>query len=186
MLFIAVISATGGGTVRDLLLDSGAVFWLRFPIYFEICLVVTLATFLLWPTLESKMGWKDSNKLICTADAFGLGAFAVLGAQKAADFELAPLMWVVVGTITSTCGGIIRDVLFLQHPRVMYPYRSLYAINPLLGALVYTILTHKFKMYKEYAACAAFLTTFLARVLSFESTKRLPHWRVKSKESVTW
>ena len=114
MLYIAVISATGGGTLRDLLLDSGAVFWIRHPIYFQICLGVTMATYLFWPTLESKLGIKDSSKSICTADAFGLGAFAVLGTQKAADLGLHPIIWIVVGTITSTFGGITRDILCLQ------------------------------------------------------------------------
>ena len=66
-----------------------------------------------------------------------------------------------------------------KQPRVMYPTRTLYAIHPFLGSTVYTVLTHKLHIYKEYAACAGFLTTFLARVLSFESTRRLPHWNKK-------
>lgn len=117
MIIVATITAVGGGTVRDLLLDSGTVFWMKQTVYFEICLVVTILTFLFWPSMEKKMGWQDSAKSICTADAFGLGAFAVLGTQKGADFGLSPIMWVVVGVISSTFGGITRDILCLQVSR---------------------------------------------------------------------
>jgi uncharacterized membrane protein YeiH len=117
MMIVATVTSVGGGTIRDLLLDSGTVFWMRLPIYFHIIAATTLGTFFLWPTLEKKLGFKDSAKVICVADALGLGAFAVLGAQKAAGMELDPTMWVVAGLITATFGGITRDVLCLQRPR---------------------------------------------------------------------
>ena len=179
MVIIATVTSVGGGTVRDLLLDSGTVFWMRRTVYFKICAITAAATYWLWPTLETKMGWKDSAKAICVADAFGLGAFCVLGTQKAADLGLSPLMWVVTGVITSTFGGITRDVLCLQRPRAMYPYRSLYAAHPLLGSAVYTILTHTLGMTQPNAAVLSFLLTTTTRILSFDNPLRLPHWKGK-------
>merc|ERR1712232_719212 len=134
------ITATGGGTVRDMMLDSGAVFWIRDPVYFKICVAVTVATFVAWPTIEKKMGFTDSNRIICVADALGLGAFCVLATQKAAEEDLQPVMWIVVGLISSVFGGVTRDVLCLQNPRIMYPDKSVYAFHPLLGASLYTFL----------------------------------------------
>mmetsp|Transcript_18415 Transcript_18415/g.25342 ORF Transcript_18415/g.25342 Transcript_18415/m.25342 type:complete len:312 (-) Transcript_18415:192-1127(-) len=178
MTYIAVIAAVGGGTVRDILLDSGTVFWLRLPIYFNICALTTLFTYLLWPTLESRLGWKDSAAPVCTADAFGLAAFAVIGTQKAVDLGLDPIVWPVVGLVTCTFGGITRDVICLQNPRVMYPYRTLYATAPLLGSVVYTLLLQKrFGLDTQLAATVSFMVTFTFRLLSFNRSWRLPHWK---------
>jgi uncharacterized membrane protein YeiH len=177
MTIVATVTSVGGGTVRDTLLGSGPVFWMRLPIYFEICVVVAVATYFIWPMLEKKLGVNDSAKVICTADAFGLAAFAVLGTQKGADMGLGPLMSVVTGIISSTFGGITRDVVCQQRPRVMYPHRSLYAIHPLLGSVLYAALTAYFSVPQELAAGLSFLLTFTTRVLSFNSALRLPHWK---------
>ena len=177
MIIVATVTAVGGGTVRDTLLGSGPVFWMRLPLYFEICAVVTVATYFIWPILEKHLGLKDSTKAICTADAFGLGAFAVLGTQKGAEMGLDPVLSVVAGLISSTFGGITRDVVCQQRPRVMYPHRSLYAIHPLLGSALYSALTSHFGVPQEQAAVISFLLTFTTRVLSFNSALRLPHWK---------
>jgi uncharacterized membrane protein YeiH len=181
MLMMATITAVGGGTARDVVMDSGTVFWMQSPLYFEICLCVTLATYAFWPTLERKCGWKDSSAPICTADALGLAAFAVLGTQAAVDQGLAPIMWMVSGLISATFGGITRDILCLQRPRVMYPQRTMYATPPLLGSALYTLLittattTH---VTQQQAASLSFLLTFCARIFAFGSPLRLPHWEV--------
>jgi len=180
MIVIATITAVGGGTMRDFLLDSGTVFWIRVPIYFKICLVTAISTYLIWPILERRMSWNASSKLICGADAFGLGAFAVLGTQKGSEFGLAPLMWVVTGTVSSTFGGITRDVLCLQAPRVMYPTKSLYATAPMIGSIIYTTLINKFDTSVEIASWICFTVTFLSRVYFFNSDVRMPHWDVPS------
>jgi len=210
MITIATITSVGGGTVRDLLLHSGTVFWMRQPIYLYICIVVTLATYALWPTLEQRLGRESSSaRAICIADALGLGAFAVLGTQTAADHVLAttsssttstttkldPILWVVSGVMSATFGGVIRDVLCLQQPRTMYPHRTMYAAPPLLGSLLYTILlstlassTTRFQnimLSKDQAALVAFIVTFAARILSFDNPRRLPHWKTDTEEQST-
>ena len=181
MVIIATITAVGGGTLRDILFDAGPAFWIRLPIYFYSCVTVTLVTFYTWPSLEQKLGWKDSGKTICVADAVGLAAFSVVGAQKGMNMDLPPIMWVVSGVMTATFGGIIRDVLCLQRPRVMYPYRSLYATPPMLGSAVFTVLVQKFNVQIQVATCISFLVTFLSRVGSFYSPLRLPHWSVSDE-----
>jgi uncharacterized membrane protein YeiH len=177
MVFVATISALGGGTLRDLLLDSGTVGWITEPLYFRICFVTAVLTMYLWPSLETKCGWKDSAVPICTADAAGLAAFSVLGTQKGVDMGLEPIMWVVCGLISSTFGGITRDVLCLQQPRIMYPYRTLYATPALLGSATYALLLGHLKTTTPTAACTAFAVTFLTRIFSFNSTIRLPYWK---------
>lgn len=183
MTIIACITAIGGGTVRDLLLGTGgrAIFWLRNPLYIEICVATTVATFFLWPKLEKEFGFKDSALLICTADAFGLAAFCVLGTQRGVRKNLRPTMWVVSGVITSVFGGIIRDVICGEPPRAMYPYRTMYGAGPALGSTVYTLLSQFPNIETDLVASIAFVTVFAVRVLSFNNSSRLPHWRQEKK-----
>ena len=184
MCIIATITSVGGGTVRDLLLDSGTVFWMQQPIYLIICGLTTLATFALWPTLEKRLGWKDSAVPICTSDALGLAAFCVLGTQKAVGMGLHPLIWIVSGVMTSCFGGIVRDLLCRQpRPRILYPDRSLYATPPLIGSCVYMLLTLDARLDTAIVASISFLVTFICRVLCFNNPFRLPHWEVDDDPS---
>eukprot|EP00547_Thalassionema_nitzschioides_P012347 CAMPEP_0194262130 /NCGR_PEP_ID=MMETSP0158-20130606/46388_1 /TAXON_ID=33649 /ORGANISM="Thalassionema nitzschioides, Strain L26-B" /LENGTH=249 /DNA_ID=CAMNT_0039002279 /DNA_START=72 /DNA_END=817 /DNA_ORIENTATION=+ len=175
MTIVATVTAVGGGTVRDWILDCGPVFWIQKPIFIQISFFVTLFTFYVWPTLEQRFGWKDSHLAICTADAFGLGAFSVLGTQKPIGMDLKnPLAWVLSGLISSCFGGITRDVLCSQKPRVLYPDRTLYATPPLLGSISYTLLNLYSQLNTETVASIAFLVTFLFRVLCFGNPIRMP------------
>jgi uncharacterized membrane protein YeiH len=177
MEIIAMITAVGGGTVRDLFFNQGPVFWLLDGIYVKICTVVTLLTFVAWPHLEQRFNIKDSALPICYADAFCLGAFAVVGTQKAVDMDLEPALWVVFGLLTAVFGGVTRDILCLQRPRIMYPERSQYGGPPLLGSAVYAWLIYGQKVNARLAACISIMVTFTARVRSFNSPRRLPHWK---------
>lgn len=174
---VAAVTSCGGGTLRDMALDSGVVFWMKQPVYLQTSLVVTLATFFVWPTLEKRMGWTGSEIPVCLADAVGLAAFAVLGAQKAQTHQLHPLMWVVSGLMSACFGGVIRDVLLLQRPRILYPDRTMYGTAPLIGSAVYTTLVQSSPWKTQLIASIAFGVTFVARVWAFNNPTRLPHWQ---------
>jgi uncharacterized membrane protein YeiH len=189
MCIIATITSVGGGTVRDVLLDSGTVFWMQQTLYLQICCTTALLTYLCWPTLEAKLGWKDSAKPICTADALGLAAFSVLGTQKAIGMNLHPLIWIVSGVMTSCFGGLVRDLLCREpRPRILYPDRSVYGTPPLLGAIAYTLMTlHGRRSHNVVVVVVdetpsavivlvSFLVTFTTRVWCFNTKTRLPHW----------
>lgn len=179
MTIIAAVTSCGGGTLRDMALNGGVVFWMKEPLYLVICMGVTLATFFVWPTLEQTLGWKGSEVPVCTADAVGLAAFAVLGAQKAQRHELHPIMWVVSGLMSACFGGVIRDVLCLQRPRILYPERTMYGTAPVIGSTVYAVLAQKaeWEMHTHRIASVAFAVTFLVRVLAFNNPRRVPHWK---------
>ena len=178
MVIIAAVTSCGGGTLRDMALDSGVVFWMKEPLYLLICIGVTLGTFFLWPVLEKSMGWKGSEVPVCTADAIGLAAFSVLGAQKAQKHELHPIMWVVSGLMSACFGGVVRDVLCLQRPRILYPERTMYGTAPVIGSSVYAVFAHKRAEWEtQKIASVAFAVTFLVRVLAFNNPRRVPHWK---------
>lgn len=189
MMIIASITSMGGGTLRDVLMvgshEEHVVFWMKTPLYLEISLLTALLTFYSWPVIEKRFGLDaDSAAPICTADALGLAAFCIVGVESAAKKNLAPTLWIVSGLMTATFGGIIRDVICGEKPRVMYPHRTLYALGPTLGALTYTILNHLLKtqswpLNSSSITLVSFLVAFLVRIASFNKPWRMPHWDVK-------
>lgn len=179
---LATVTSVGGGTIRDVMLGSTPVFWMKQPIYLEICVVTAIATYLVWPALEKKFGLQDSSKVICVSDALGLAAFAVIGTQKAADMNLNPLIWIVSGLMTATFGGITRDTICQEPPRSIYPQCTMYAVHPMLGSAVYAALYDQFGVKQNTATMIAFVLICTCRILSFDRATRLPHWNQKSIE----
>ena len=115
--------------------------------------------------------------IVCISDALGLAAFGVIGAQKAMERQLQPILWVASGLMTSTFGGIVRDTICGEPPRVMYPKRTMYGTGPVMGSLVYTLLMTRRMMDKDSVAAISFLVIFAVRIISFNyKSWRLPHW----------
>jgi uncharacterized membrane protein YeiH len=102
-IFFAVITGTGGGTVRDLLIGA-PVFWVGENGTLLICLAAALLVWLLPARL-----WRGHALL--WFDAIGLAAYATYGAAKGLAFGLAPLPAIAMGVLTACLGGIVRDVL---------------------------------------------------------------------------
>eukprot|EP00523_Entomoneis_sp_CCMP467_P021708 CAMPEP_0168850642 /NCGR_PEP_ID=MMETSP0727-20121128/11989_1 /TAXON_ID=265536 /ORGANISM="Amphiprora sp., Strain CCMP467" /LENGTH=259 /DNA_ID=CAMNT_0008904585 /DNA_START=50 /DNA_END=826 /DNA_ORIENTATION=+ len=157
----AFSTAVGGGTLRDCFLGTGTVFWLKNPIYLQISLVTAWLTLLFWPKLEQNLGITGSELPVCIADAIGLAAFAVVGAQKAAGLGLPTLAWVVCGLLSACFGGVVRDVVCREKSRIMYPQRTLYGVPPMMGAVMYALLSVKTSMETHLIVCLSFATTLL-------------------------
>jgi len=132
-IMIGSITGIGGGTTRDLLLGR-TVWWTQDPV--ELILVVTVSIitfFFITNEITRKKGaiW---------ADALGLSVFAVVGAHIALAFGSPFFIAVVIGMITATGGGVIRDVITNNEPMIMSG--QLYATAALLGALSYASLKY--------------------------------------------
>jgi uncharacterized membrane protein YeiH len=130
VIVIALVTAVGGGTIRDLLLDRHPIFWVHEPIH----LIVILATSAL-TLLYVRLRVPPRNAL-STADALGLALFTISGAQVAEAHELPALTIVVMGTITGAAGGILRDVLSGEVP-LLLRQTDLYATAAIAGVVVY-------------------------------------------------
>lgn len=124
MVFFALVTGVGGGSVRDLLIGA-PVFWVRDPFVAPVCLGVALIT---WFTPHR---WWDGAALDW-ADALGLNAYAVLGTAKALGFGVPPIPAVLMGVITGCVGGIIRDMLAGRPSILMRP--ELYVTAAALSA----------------------------------------------------
>lgn len=128
---IAVVTAIGGGTLRDLLLGRLPVFWVSDPIHLPVILAATAAT------VVYTRFYQPPVKFLLVADALGLALFAVSGAQIAESATSQAIVVVLMGAVTCTAGGVLRDVLCNEIPLVLQG-GNLYATAALGGAAVYT------------------------------------------------
>ena len=134
ILVLALVTAFGGGTVRDLLVGDTPVVWLRSPSFlFNASITALLAFFI------ARM-WNLPQQVLLVADAFALALFTMIGVHKGMALELSAPVAVLLGVVTGVAGGILRDVLIGEVPLVFQPEIRLYATAALAGAIVFTLL----------------------------------------------
>ena len=103
-VWLATVTGIGGGTVRDLILDR-PVFWLHDQTYLTLCLGTALIVYFCAHWVETRM------RLLLWLDALGLAVFAVIGTQIALDMQTSIGVALVMGVLTATLGGVLRDLL---------------------------------------------------------------------------
>jgi uncharacterized membrane protein YeiH len=130
---LGLVTAIGGGTIRDVLLDRHPIFWLADPAYL---VVITAASLL---TMVLARGRRPPLELLLVADALGLALFSISGAQIAERAELPALSGILLGTVTGVAGGMVRDVLCAEVPLVLQR-GSLYASAAIAGTAAYFAL----------------------------------------------
>lgn len=124
---VSLLPAIGGGTLRDLLLDR-PVFWLEQS--------NTILIALAGGGVSALLGERIARfKTLIWFDAMGLSLFCVVGAQAAYALGYGPVVVVMMGTITASFGGLLRDVVCNEVPLILR--EDIYATAALLGALVF-------------------------------------------------
>lgn len=135
ILVVAIVTAIGGGTARDLILGVRPVFWVADQTYLIVASAAALVTFVYVRYI------KAPYRALLVFDAFGLALFTVIGCQKAMAVEAPYVVVVVMGVMTGVAGGVIRDILCNDIPLVFTPI-ALYATASLLGAVVFVLLSY--------------------------------------------
>lgn len=171
--FAMLGTATGiwGGTLRDLLLGS-PVFWTQRPAYLLACLVVSCAVFFVAHIPQSRY------RALIRLDALGLALFAVAGAEKAIQAGASGAVAVVMGVVTATFGGVIRDLLGGDSPVILS--REIYASAAGAGAVAYVSLA-ALGAPRELALGSGFLVALLLRAVSLRRGWTLPRYRPRSR-----
>lgn len=163
-VFFAMITGTGGGTFRDLLIDA-PVFWTTGNFELGVCLVAALAVWFtpakIWP--PRTLDWLD---------AAGLSAFSVYGSAKSMAFGIAPIPAIVLGVLTGCLGGIIRDVLAGEPSILLRP--ELYVTAAALGSVLFVVLA----LLNVPAPLAGLIATGAAFALRGGAIKR--GWHIPS------
>lgn len=132
VIVIAMVTATGGGTVRDLLLDR-TVFWIARP---EFLVVIFGAALLTIPYVRYS---RPPEKFLEIADALGLALFSIAGTRIALALDAGGLIAVVMGTITGAFGGVLRDVLCNEIPMILRK-GQIYATASIVGCALLVVL----------------------------------------------
>lgn len=175
VVVIALVTAVGGGTIRDILLDRHPVFWIEDPTY----LVVVLAATAL--TLVYVRFRKPPRTSLLIADALGLALFTIIGAQIAEQKNLPGIIVVFMGTITGAAGGLLRDVLSGEVP-LLVRSSEIYATTAIAGATVYLAL-QTVGFDPTLAALLGMGTVAALRVAAIFWGLRLPVFRVQDEDS---
>lgn len=170
VLVLALVTAVGGGTIRDVLLDRHPIFWLADPRYLAAILVAALGT-VVWTRR-----FRPPDAALLVADAIGLGAYAIVGARIAQSAGLPPASGILLGTVSGSAGGAVRDVLCAEIPLVLRR-GNLYASAAIAGTSVYFGLTTAGVM-TSVAGLAGSVVVVAVRLAAIRWDLRLPTFRL--------
>ncbi|WP_375559834.1 trimeric intracellular cation channel family protein [Bernardetia sp. OM2101] len=161
---IGLVTAIGGGTLRDLLLGVTP-FWILDAKYF-LTTGVALITVLLFKGKLFKWG-----STLFMFDTIGLGLFTIVGITKSIDADLPIWVCIVMGTITGSVGGIVRDVLLNEVPLLFR--KDIYALSCIAGGGMYFICSY-FNLLTGVIEVIAALTVIVVRLIVVRFHIHLP------------
>jgi uncharacterized membrane protein YeiH len=156
-MVIGFATAIGGGTLRDVVLGSTPVDWLKNELY--LYLIIGAVTF---GILFDRFVMKLKHALLIF-DSIGLGVFTIYGLEKALNFGLHEGFAVLIGITSATAGGIIRDILANEIPIILK--REIYATACLAGALLFLLLK-KVGLGFEYNSAITIFIILVIRTVS--------------------
>lgn len=163
--FIAFVTAVGGGTVRDLLIGSTPVGWMRDTNYILIILLGVGITFLF------KKYVRKLRRTLFLFDTIGVAVFTVLGLEKALIVEIDPIIAVMMGMFSAVLGGVIRDILINEIPLIFR--KEIYAMACMAGGALFVFLGKSglgFEMRTIYTV----ITIIIIRILAIRYKIGLP------------
>lgn len=164
ILVLALVTALGGGVLRDLVIGDTPPAAFTNISYLVIPLAAAVVTFFAHPLLGRL------SVTVLVFDAAGLGLFSVTGTLKALDFDLGSLQAVLLGVTTAVGGGVLRDITARETPALVQVGTELYAIPAAAGATIVALAHHTDLPMPVVAAGAAVL------VFAFRITAMLRHW----------
>jgi uncharacterized membrane protein YeiH len=136
---LGLVTAVGGGTLRDIMIGTTPVGWMNDLNYIYIVLAALPISYFF------RIRILKLRRSMFLFDTIGIGLFTILGLQKTLDVGLAPEIALLMGTVSATFGGVIRDVLSNQIPLIFR--KEIYASACFAGGLVFLILEYFFNSY---------------------------------------
>ena len=164
VLLSAILTAVGGGTLRDLILGQTPVFWIQNPAYLIVAAIAGFSVFVVAPY------YRFRGRVFLLADAASLAIFTIIGIQKAISIDVPLLNAVFLGTLTGVGGGVMRDLL-LGHKLPLLLQQELYATASFLGGWIY-VLFYVSTFPELLAISSSILVVVMIRLAA-------RHWRLK-------
>ena len=136
VIIIGFTTAVGGGSLRDIIIPERDVFWIVEPIYTYMAIVGSLTAIIFRKRLQ------HLRTTLSLFDTIGLGLYTIIGVQIGMQYNLPGISCVILGAITGTFGGVIRDILVNEVPLVFQ--KEIYiSISVLGGSIYYFIYWHE-------------------------------------------
>lgn len=173
---LALVTAVGGGTIRDLCLGVRPLFWIEQPMYLWTALSAAVATFVMVRFVH------PPHRLLAVADAFGLALFGIAGTEKSLMFGTPAIVAILLGIVTGVAGGVLRDVLRNEVPWVFKSEVNLYATAVFAGALVFVLL-RQFLPPSESHRYIGMAVILLLRLAAMRWKLKLPMFQTREKSS---
>lgn len=170
---IGLVTAIGGGTTRDLLLNVTP-FWMTDSKYFlttGVALIITL----IFIDKVFKLG-----SALFLFDTIGLGLFTIVGITKSIDADFPVWVCIVMGTITGSLGGVVRDVLINEVPLLFR--KDIYALACVAGGIVYFVFIN-LNLPIGVTELLAALSVITIRLIAVKFHIHLPQLSPIKKES---
>ena len=162
---VAMVTAFGGGTLRDVLINHYPLFWMEnynYPIM--ILALSVLSIFILRKSISFS---KPVLMTLGLLDALGLGLFSAVGTSYALSTGVYWFNAVLIGVVTGVFGGVMRDVICNEVP-VFFKQSQLYATCSFIGALVFVILVNYFPQDSLIPLFSSISAAFVLRVISIK------------------
>jgi len=175
VVVISGVTAIGGGTIRDLLLDRHPIFWIADPL--QLVAILAAAGLTLLYVRFRKPPWTA----LLVADALGLALFSISGARIAEERGLPGIIVVLMGAITGSAGGVLRDILSGEVP-ILLRQSELYATASMAGIMVY-LLTERAGLVTTAASLLGMAVVAAIRFAAIFWRLRLPVFQVPDEEA---
>lgn len=176
VMFIAAVTGLGGGILRDILLSNLPPSMFQDPAFIAVSAGTSLFTFLVAHFFKDffQRKHKHLEAVLNVVDAFGLGAFTVLGINTALSkgFQDNAFFLVFLGMTTGIGGGVLRDVLLDEIPHIFS--KHVYAIATIAGAILYVVMSRFIGLSEIWCAAATVLLVVIMRVLAAQFRWNFP------------
>lgn len=166
---VALATAFGGGTMRDVLLERRPFYWVEHQAY----VIAIFGLSLVAPLVLRMASRLSAERLLLAADAIGLGIFSISGTSIALDAQMPRFVAAMMGVTTGVFGEVIRDVLCNDIPLILRDSRP-YATCAFAGCWVYLLLVW-LQFDSVYSVLAATAFILVARLVTYQLDIRLPH-----------
>lgn len=171
VFIIAFVTAVGGGTLRDVLIGIQPVSWMNNITYiFAISIAVFVAII-----FRNKL--KYLSKSLFLFDTIGLGVFTIIGTEIGINSNFHPVISIILGTISASFGGVLRDILCNDIPVIFR--KEIYATACIFGAITF-IMLNSFNISESIVYFSTILIVIIIRLIAVKFHLSLPTFYSKN------